>query len=183
MAKRDDDDDRPKRSWSEIDKLRDKSSSRGRSREDRAQERTERSPVYGQYKAQVSKMMGGGELPEALREKLDPTGELRARDELLKRIKKLSTEDRKAWAEAVEEFAERFELPEDLYLLGEWLDHPRDAIVEKTLGRLEQLTDQGILGGKKKVPAAIAQRLRSLELTSDEPEVQGRARALRERLR
>ncbi|HCF60371.1 MAG TPA: hypothetical protein DFS52_20520 [Myxococcales bacterium] len=182
MAKRDDD-ERPKRSWSEIDKLRDKAHSRGQSRDQRAQERVQRNPAYGQYKAQVSKMFGGGEIPEMLREKLDPTGELKARDDLLKRIKKLAPEDRKAWADAVREYVEKFELPEDVYLLGEWLDHPRDQVVEKTLGELEQLAADGVLGGKKKVPAAIEQRLRALEMSSDDPELKERAKALRERLR
>ena len=47
------------------------------------------------------------------------SAELKARDDLLKRIKKLAPEDRKAWADAVREYVEKFELPEDVYLLGE----------------------------------------------------------------
>jgi hypothetical protein len=181
MAQRDDD-ERPKRSWREIDKMRDGTGSRRRSSEDRAQERTQRGAAYGQYKAQAAKLLGGAELPEALREKLDPTGELRARDELLKRVKKLAGEDRKGWAEAVREYVEKFELPDDAFLLTEWLDHPRDRIVEKALGKLEALVESGALA-KKRPPAALEQRLRGLELTGGDPEVQQRARTLRERLR
>jgi hypothetical protein len=181
MARRNDsDDDRPKRSWSEIDKMRDKAFSRGQAQEQRKQERAERSPVYGQYKAQVSKMFSGGELPDALREKLDPTGALKARDDLLKRIRKTATEDRKAWAEAVTELVEGHDLPEDVYLLADFLDHPKDAIVLKVLEHLERMTGSGALTKK---PAAIVQRLRSLELASDDPDVQAKAKALREKMR
>lgn len=182
MAKRDGDEDRPKRSWRDIDKMRDKSFSRSRSQDERAQERMQRSPVYEQYKAKVSKMFSGGDLPDELREKLDPSGTLKARDDLLKRIKKLAAEDRKAWSEAVREFVEKFDMPEDAYLLVEWLDHPRDRVVERSLARLEELANAGALTGAKR-PKSIDQRLRSLEMMSGEPQVQARAKALRERLR
>jgi hypothetical protein len=182
MAKRDGDDDRPKRSWREIDKMRDKSFSRTRSKEERDQERMQRSPVYEQYKAKVSKIFSGGDLPDLLREKLDPSGALKARDDLLKRIRKLAAEDRKGWSEAVQEFAEKFDMPEDAYLLVEWLDHPRDRVVEKSLARLEELANAGALTGPK-CPKSIDQRLRSLEMLSSDPDVQEKAKALRVRLR
>jgi hypothetical protein len=182
MGKRDADDDRPKRSWREIDKMRDKAFSRTRSQDERAQERVERSPVYEQYKQKVSKMFSGGDVPDLLREKLDPSGALKARDEQLKGIKKLATEDRKAWSEAVLEFVEKFDLPEDAYLLVEWLDHPKDPVVEKALSRLEELADAGALSGAKR-PKSIDQRLRSLEMMSGDPDLQQKAKALRERLR
>jgi len=178
MAKREDHDDRPKRSWREIDKGRDKGFSRGRAKEERDQEKMQRSPVYTQYKAQVSKLFEGGEIPEMLRDKLDPTGEGRAREELLKRIKKVATEDRKAWSEAVKEYAEKYEMPEDPYMLVEWLDHPRDGVIEKSLAKLEQMAAGGLLSGPK-VPKSLDQRLRALELTGTDPDLQARAKALR----
>jgi hypothetical protein len=182
MAPRDSDDDRPRRSWREIDRMRDKGFSRSRAREERSQERLSRSPVYEQYKAKVSKMLSGEEVPDAIREKLDPGGELKARDELIRRIKKEASENRKAWIEAVAEYVSRFEMPDDAYLLVEWLDHPRDGVVEKSLARLEELAAAGQLTGNK-CPKSIDQRLRSLELMGSDPDVQAKARALRERLR
>jgi hypothetical protein len=182
MGRRDIDDDRPKRSWSEIDKMRDKGGGRQKAKEEREQQRIERSPMYEQYKAKVSKMLSGVDVPDTVREKLDPNGELKARDELLKRIKKVGTEDRKAWAELVVEFSGKFEMPEDAYLLTDWLDHPRDAVVEKSLNALEGLANAGVLVGSK-CPKSIDQRLRSLEMLGSDPDVQAKAKALRERLR
>jgi hypothetical protein len=182
MAKREGDEDRPKRSWREVDKMRDKAFSRQRAQEDRAQERMQRSPVYEQYKAKVSKIFEGGEIPDLLREKLDPSGALKARDILLKKIRAAATEDRKAWADSVSEFVEKHELPDDAYLLVDWLDHPKDKVVEMALARLESMAEAGALAGPK-CPKSMDQRLRSLELTGGDPEVQARARSLRERLR
>lgn len=181
MAKRDIDDDRPKRSWSEIDKMRDKGGSARQRQEDRAQQRMERSPVYEQYKARVSKMLSGGDLPDMVREKLDPSGELKVRDTLLKKIAKTATEDRKQWAELVAEYVGKFEMPEDAYLLVDWLDHPKDRVVEKSLDALDSLAAAGALGGGK-CPKSIDQRLRSLEMMGSDPDVQAKAKALRERL-
>lgn len=182
MAKRDIDDDRPKRSWREIDKLRTKGGGRAKAQEERAQERMERSPMYEQYKAKVARMLGGEEMPDVVREKLDPTGAMKARDELLKRIKKVFGEDRKQWSELVVEFIDKFELPEDAYLLVEWLDHPKDRVVEKALNALEAMAAAGVLVGSKK-PKSIEERLRSLEMLGTDPDVQAKAKALRERLR
>ncbi len=184
MARRGDDGgDRPKRSWREIDKGRDKGGyARTRARDEREQERMQRSPGYTQYKAAVSKLFEGGEIPEGMRDKLDPTGEGKARDEMLKKIRKAATEDRKAWAEAVKEYVEKYELIEDAYLLVEWLDHPRDRVVDKSLAKLEQMGEAGALSGPK-VPKSLDQRLRALELTGTDPDLQARAKALRAKLR
>ncbi|MBI5546644.1 MAG: hypothetical protein HY901_22405 [Deltaproteobacteria bacterium] len=182
MAKRDIDDDRPKRSWREVDKMRDKGGSARQRQEDRAQERLQRSPVYEQYKAKVSKLLGGEDLPDMVREKLDPSGALKARDDLLKKIKKVATEDRKAWAEAVTEFVDKFDMPEDAYLLVDLLDHPKDRVVEKSLDQLEVLAKAGALTGSK-CPKSIDQRLRSLEMMGSDPDVQAKAKGLREKLR
>ena len=182
MAKRDIDDDRPKRSWREIDKMRGKGGNRQRAQEERAQQRMERSPMYEQYKAKVAKMLGGEEMPDVVREKLDPSGALKARDDLLKKIKQVATEDRKQWSELVVEFVDKFQMPEDAYLLVDFLDHPRDRVVEKSLDALEALASAGALTGNK-VPKSIDQRLRSLEMMGSDPDVQAKAKALRERLR
>jgi hypothetical protein len=183
MTRRGEDDpDKPKRSWREIDKMRDKAFSRQQAREERDHARLERSPVYERYKAEVSKMFSGGEMPDSLRERLDPSGELKARDDLLRRIKKTASEDRKAWIDSVAQFVEKHELPADAYLAADWLDHPNEPVVDKALSRLEQMLADGALAGTKR-PKALDQRLRSLELKAEATELQARAKALRERLR
>ncbi len=173
-----DEGDSPRQSWSEIDKMRDKGFSRQRRQESRSQEKMQRSPVYEQYKSKASKMFSGGELPDALREKLDPSGVLQARDDLLKTIKKLATDDRKQWSEKVLDFTEKFELPDDLFLISDWLDHPRDRVVDKVLSKLEILVESGALEGTKR-PKSLDQRLRSLEMLGGDSEIQDRAKALR----
>lgn len=176
-----DEGDSPRKSWSEIDKMKDKGFNRQRRQESRSQEKLQRSPVYEQYRSKASKMFSGSELPDALREKLDPSGALQARDDLLKKIKKLATDDRKQWSEKVLEFTEKFELPEDLFLISDWLDHPRDRVVDKALSKLESLVESGAWDGVKR-PKSLDQRLRSLEMLSGDSEIQGRAKALRLKL-
>ena len=90
--------------------------------------------------------------------------------------------DRKAWAQGVIEYLEKYpELPEDPYFLDSLLDHPRERIVGQALGKLEGMQEAGTL--KAKLPKSLDQRLKALELTSMDPELQQRARALREQLR
>jgi hypothetical protein len=61
------------------------------------------------------------------------------------------------------------------------LDHPKDRIVDTSLARLELLQGDGRLA-KGKAPRSLEQRLRTLEMTSLDSEVQQRAKALRGRL-
>ncbi len=90
--------------------------------------------------------------------------------------------DRKVWAEGVVGYLEKFpELPDDPYFLDSLLDHPKDRVVEKALGKLEELETAGTL--KSKLPKSLEQRLKSIELTSMDPETQGRAKTLREKIR
>lgn len=185
MARRDDDgESRPKRSWREIDKMRDKSSG-GRSssgnRSAAQQDRLERSQAYRQYKANLDKFFSGsGTAPDGLKGLLDPTGAKSARATAIEAIQEASATDRRRWAELVKVFVETHELPEDPFLLTEFLGHPREAVAAKALAKLRALVDDGRM---KKIPASLDQQLRSLELIADDDEVKTSARQLRERLR
>jgi hypothetical protein len=80
------------------------------------------------------------------------------------------------------EYLEQYpELPEDPYFLDSLLDHPRERVVDQALSRLEAMQEAGTL--KSKLPKSLDQRLKSLELTSLDPELQQRARVLRDQLR
>ena len=184
MARREDDgESRPKRSWREIDRMRDKSSG-GRSsggRPAQQQERLERSQAYRQYKANLDKFFSGtGSAPEGLKGLLDPTGEKSARTKAIEEIQKASAEDRRRWSELVKEFVAQHELPEDPFLLTEFLGHPREAVAAKALEKLASLVADNRI---KKVPASLDQQLRSLELTADDDAIKAAARSLREKLR
>lgn len=172
-----DDDERPRKSWREIDKNRGKSS-HTRTSSDRDRERFEKTTAYSRYKANLEKVFSGGELSDAMRERLDPTGEGKARDAALRKIR--DAESPAAFAEAVDAFVSKFALPDDPFLLDRILDHPRPAPVLQALEQLVKLVEEGKLA---KPPASLKQRLASLELTSDDPDVQEKAQALAKKLR
>ena len=167
------------RSWSEIDKGRGK---RGPDRQaEMNQERMQRSQVYQDYKKSLDKMFGGGEVPETMRDVLDPTGERGRRDAALKNVRKLESEDAKAWNEAVFAFCQEFDLPEDPFLIDRLLDHPKARVVDKALTKLEELVAAGKIVGPKR-PKSLEQRLKGIELTSIDEEQQARAKTLRQKL-
>ncbi len=170
------DGEKPRRSWREIDRSRDRSG-RSRTSADRERERFEKTTAYSRYKANLDRVFSGGELSDALRERLDPTGKGKARDAALKRIRE--ADDPRAFAEAIEALLAEHEFPDDPYLLDRSLDHPKPAVVLRAIGRLGALADEGKLG---KPPASLRQRLASLELTADDPEVQEKATALAKKL-
>jgi hypothetical protein len=180
MPPRDDDYDRPKKSWSEIDKARDGRRSSGRSSSgsgDADRARMERSPMYSRYKSAADQFFSGNLVPDGLGEKLDPNGEGKAQLDALKKLR--DADDFKVFAQLSSEFVETYGLPEDPYLLDRLLGHPKDTLVLKTLERLTEMLSAGTL----KVPKALGQRLKSLEIGSDNPEIQDNAKALIKELR
>lgn len=165
-------DDRPKRSWAEIDKARDGKRSRSSS-PPAERSKLEQSGQYSRYKSAADQFFSGNLMPDALKEKLDPNGDAAARQALLKKVK--DSEDVKSFAESSKEYVDKYGLPEeDPYLLDRLLSHPNDGIVVKTLEKLTELFKAGTL----KVPKSLPQRLKSLELGSDDPDVQDNAKAL-----
>ena len=104
----------------------------------------------------------------------------KAQKEAMLKLRELP--DRKAWVQGVVEYLEKYpELPEDPYFLDSLLDHPRERIADQALGKLEGLYADGRLKGK--LPASLEQRLKSIEMTSTDSDMQARAKALREKLR
>jgi hypothetical protein len=171
---------RRNKSWREIDAQRGKSRSHSR-QDDPAQQRIERSPTYEKYKQAADALFTGGELPEGLAKTFDPEGKRKAQKDALVKVRE-SADDRKLWVQSVLDYLEKYpELPEDPYFLDSLLDHPRERIVDKALGKLEELEAAGKL--KTKVPTSLEQRLKSVELTAGDPETQERAKALRAKLR
>jgi hypothetical protein len=166
------------KTYREMDAGRGKSKYHSR-HDDKDQQRLERSASYQKYKTAADALFTGGELPEGLAKAFDPEGKRKAQKEAMGKLREL---DRKGWVPAVVEYLEKYpELPDDAYFLDSLLDHPRERIVDKALGKLEGLMEEGRL--KDKVPGSLPERLRSIELTSMDTELQGRARSLRERLR
>src|SRR5215472_8436253 len=150
---RDDEGERPRKSWREIDKAR------GRSRHvstssDRERERFEKTTAYTRYKQNLERVFAGGELSDALRDRLDPSGKGKAKDVVLKKIRE--AEDAKSFAAAVDELLAQHDLPDDPYLLDRMLDHPRTEVVLKAIEHLNALADEGKLA---KPPKSLPMRL------------------------
>lgn len=166
---------RRNKSWREIDASRGKTKSHSR-HDDPAQQRIERSASYTRYKQAADALFTGGELPEELAKKFDPEGKRKAQKEAALKLREL---DRKSWIQGVVDYLEKYpELPDDAYFLDSLLDHPRERIADKALAKLESLSEEGKLV-KGKIPASLDQRLKSIELSSLDPEMQSRAKALR----
>src|SRR5262249_57702699 len=84
--------------------------------DDPAQQRIERSATYTRYKQAADSLFTGGALPEGLAKTFDPDGKRQAQKEAMSKLRELP--DRKAWAQGVIEYLEKYpELPEDPYFL------------------------------------------------------------------
>jgi hypothetical protein len=171
----DDDRPRPKKSWREIDKMRDHSGGPSR-RDQRDRDSFERSTGYTKYKTNLERLFSGGApLPEHLRGK-GAEGEEEG-DEERKRL--FAIEDTKAFHAAASEYLKKNPIPDDPRLLDRLLGHPDEDVVEKSLGRLEELHKAGTL----KAPPALPNRLASVEIDSGDPKIRRRAAELRKALR
>jgi len=170
------DDDRPrqKKSWREIDKMRDRGGSSRRDQRER--DSFERSTGYTKYKTNLERLFSGGApLPDHLKGKPgEGDGE---RDEERKKL--FAIEDPKAFYAAATEYLKVNEFPHDPRLLDRLLGHPDEDTVEKALARLEELHKAGTL----KAPPALPNRLASVELETGDPQIRRRAAELRKALR
>ncbi len=166
-----------KKTWRELDASRGKSKY-GSRQEDAGQQRIENSPNYGKaLKAADALFTPGAALPEAVAAQIDPDNKRQAQKDAMLRVTEAG--DRKLWTERVVEYFTKYpDMPEDPYFLDSLLDHPKDRIVDKALAKLEALGEEGKLV-RAKTPRSLEQRLRALEMTSMDSEVQARAKALR----
>lgn len=157
-------DDRPKKSWRELDQAREKGRS-SRDRDDDGRRRAERSGAYGAYKAQLDKMFtpGGGGLPEHLKAQLGPT------DEATAARQRASAEFKDSPSDAsMESYLEAgFELPDDARFLMSTFDRlSKEENLRAILARLLQIVESG----KKPNRMLLLQRLTMLERSLEEPE-------------
>jgi len=179
-----DDDDRPKRSWKEIDSRRDGSGSGGGGGGRRDDER--KGPGYSKYKSDLDRLFdlglarghvghvlskaqeAGGAIPEG--------GEGNDRAELIRKCRLAeSSEDLFA---AVDELVVTGGLPNDLDLMLRVCDHPSEEIAVDALERIERLTLRNPLKNK----GAFLQRLYTLEQTADSADLRDVVNRLIEQL-
>lgn len=165
------------KSFREMDAQRGKSKYHSR-HDDPQQQKLEKSASYQKYKSAVDSLFSGaGPVPDGAEKTFDPDGKKKAQREAMNKLREAA--DRKAWVQGVVDYLAAYpELPEDAFFLDSLLDHPKERIVFQALGKLESLQDEGKLG-REKAPKSLEQRLKSLELTGGDPELQQRAKALR----
>jgi hypothetical protein len=153
------DDDRPKKSWREIDAQRDRSGGvrKRRDPDETSKQKVERSQAYSKYKANLDKLFtpGGAALPESLRAKLGPTSaEGQAMKEALDALK--ATPSDETLARCIETGAP---LPDDPRLLMSLFDVKDEALLRPVLERLLEIVE----GGKKPSRMLLLQKLDALK--------------------
>lgn len=163
------DDERPKKSWRDLDRKRDQSSHRSESKSEVRGAMRENSREYHAYKSQLDKMFSGGGLPEALKEKLaetDAGSGAKKKKELLDALK-VAVKSREV-VKALKAYREEHGFPEDEDALAKLIDLDEEKIVLEALQTLERMHDEGRLKRGRSFKA----RLKTVKMTIDEPKVQ-----------
>jgi hypothetical protein len=172
------DDDKPKRSWREIDAMRDKSGHRkegGGGSGGGSRQKLERSQAYRSYKTQLNKLFDGGGLPDALKAKLEDKGigtDAKRRRELAQAV--VAASGPTAIRAALAEYRAAFGAPDEEDVLARLLELEDDAVVLETLATIDRLHGEGTL----KRGSSLKARVKTVQMTLDSPRVVDAARAL-----
>ena len=154
------DDDRPKKSWRE----RDRSKDRSRHREDRpkpgerSDQRVQRSSAYQSYKSNLDKLFtpGGASLPPSLQEKLGTVSE----DSKAKKALARALHEKSDAASLAAYLDDGQALPDDARLLMRLMDINDEALLKPVLTALLEIVDSG----KRPSRMLMIQKLDALEL-------------------
>jgi hypothetical protein len=166
-------DDRPRKTWREIDASRGRSSDR-RDPDARAKERAEKSAAYSAYKGQLDKLFkpGGAALPEPLRAQLGPPTE--AGEARRKVTQALLASPGAATLAAYLDAG--LPLPEDPRLLTALLDVRDEALLRTVLAALLALVE----AGRKPNRMLVLGRVTAILAAAEGAETRRLAEALRE---
>lgn len=167
-------DDRPKKSWREIDKGRDKSTHRREEKSSPARPtggRTQKS-----YRAALDRLFDSGKIGELVEQVAPTAGSIDATEERRVRLERqlVTAEGRDAITKAADAYLAEFALPEDAEALAKILEHP-DA--DRQRQALEKLLPV-VQAAKPKRARALLGRLKLIRETSDDREEQELARRI-----
>ena len=158
-------DDRPKRSWKDIDAQRDKKRSGGRrDTSERNRERASKTAAYSAYKSHLDKLFtpGGAQLPEHMRAKLGPQS-----DESKQKRELLDALSAKPGADSLRAVVDAgIELPDDPRMLMGLLDIREEPLLRAVLTRLLDIIE----GGKRPNRMLLIQRLESVKHFAEDSE-------------
>ena len=133
-------DDRPKRSWREIDQAKEKARPRRDDRE-RARESASRSSSYSRYKSQLDQLFkpGGAQLPDHIRSQLGPESESSQQRRALADALKASPSDETlaAYLDAGQA------LPDDARVLMSLLGGKDESLMRPVLEKLLDVVESG----------------------------------------
>lgn len=174
-------DEKPRRSWRDLDRQRDKSAHRrnepgglGAARQQRSQK---------SYRASLDRLFDSGKLGQLLNkasstsdEQPDTSGEQPGRLKLLKAIK--NAEGREAVTKALDAYLADHELPEDVDVLAKAIEHRAAAVQITAMQRLLAALDQTM---PRRTRGLIGQ-LKLLRETTDDDQVGPLATQLIDRL-
>jgi hypothetical protein len=167
------DDERPKRSWREIDRMREHKSDRSTSSKAPARLRNQKS-----YRAALDRLFDSGKIGALVKASEPPVDSAAdaPRLKLLKAVKE--AEGRDAITVAVDAYLETHSLPEDFEVLTKVLEHRDKRRQREALTSLMALADQQ----KPRRAGGLLGQLRLLRDISDEPDIVELATSLIDRL-
>ena len=178
------DDDKPKKSWRELDRNKDRSAHRAGDKPAMNPFKQARSDSASKaYKSKLDAFFDGdGKAPSMVRDKLsqlqDSSEEGKARIKALKAIKDATTSG--ALDKAFAAYLAKWELPEDYDVLSQALNCGDESYVESAMDLLETMFSD------KRVPKHVQlleQRLRRVKTLAEEPSLQDKAAVLLKSLR
>lgn len=175
------DDDRPRKSWRDIDKSKDRSQHR----------RDERPLDYGKknkgplsnksYRAALDRLFDSGRIADLV-EQQAPGGKSAPEESSENRIRLLqaiiNANSREELCAAADQYLEKYPLPEDPDALGKIVEHRDPAKQRLAMEKLLTVLDQA----KPKRARAIVGQLKMIRDTNDDPELVDLARQLLDRL-
>ena len=156
-------DDRPKRSWKEIDQAREKARPR-RDERDRARDKASSSASYSRYKSQLDQLFkpGGAQLPEHIRAQMGPENEdTKARRALLDALRaEPSEQNLAAYLEP------GHPLPDEPRFLMGLLGIRNEGLIRLVLTKLLDVVESG----KRPNRMLLIQRLEAAQTFAEESE-------------
>ena len=178
------DDDKPKRSWREIDRSKDGSAHRAPDRPKMNPFKQARADAASKvYKSKLDAFFDGeAAAPVHVKEKLstlqDTSDTGKARAKALKTIKDAKTSS--ALDKAFGAYLKKWELPPDFDILSQALNCGDESYVAKALDMLEEMFQANRV---PKHTQLLEQRLRRVKTLADDPDLQDKAAALMKTLR
>lgn len=173
------DDDRPRRSWREIDRNKDRSAHRQEERPEPGQRRGGARQKRS-YRAALDRLFETGKIADLVEQK---TGEKGKGDDSDNRIKALAkirdAGDRDEVTRLVDAYLQKFdELPDDLELLGRVLEHRNPTWQLEAMERIDRLLETE----QPKRTRAMLGQLKMIRDIGDDPELVQLAKKLIARL-